>query len=61
MRACFHILGRGDGLDQDEAESKGDERAVILRRLLASKCDALEALELEQVELTTARLEFLVS
>jgi hypothetical protein len=28
-----------DGFDQDEAESKRDERAVILRRLLASKCD----------------------
>jgi hypothetical protein len=35
-----------DGFDQDEAESKRDERAVILRRLLASKCDALEAFEL---------------
>jgi hypothetical protein len=34
------------GFDQDEAESKRDERAVILRRLLASKCDTLEALEL---------------
>jgi hypothetical protein len=32
-----------DGFDQDEAESKRDERAVILRRLLASKCDTLEA------------------
>ncbi len=39
-------LGRVDGFDQDEAESKRDERAVILRRLLASKCDTLEALEL---------------
>jgi hypothetical protein len=28
-------LGRVDGFDQDEAESKRDERAVILRRLLA--------------------------
>ena len=26
-------LGRVDGFDQDEAESKRDERAVILRRL----------------------------
>jgi hypothetical protein len=33
------MLGRVDGFDQDEAESKRDERAVILRRLLASKCD----------------------
>jgi len=40
------LLGRVDGFDQDEAESKGDERAVILRRLLASKCDTLEAFEL---------------
>ena len=40
------LLGRVDGFDQDEAESKRDERAVILRRLLASKCDALKALEL---------------
>jgi hypothetical protein len=35
-----------DGFDQDKAESKRDERAVILRRLLTSKCDTLEALEL---------------
>ena len=40
------ILGCVDGFDQDEAESKRDERAVILRRLLASKCDTLEAFEL---------------
>ena len=39
-------LGRVDGFDQDEAESERDERAVILRRLLASKCDTLEAFEL---------------
>jgi hypothetical protein len=32
-----------DGFDQDEAESKRDERAVIVRRLLASKCDTLDA------------------
>jgi len=38
--------GRVDGFDQDEAESKRDERAVILRGLLASKCDTLEAFEL---------------
>jgi ABC-type Mn2+/Zn2+ transport system ATPase subunit len=41
MRALLG-LGRVDGFDQDEAESKRDERAVILRRLLASKCDTLE-------------------
>ena len=40
------LLGCVDGFDQDEAESKRDERAVILRRLLASKCDTLEAFEL---------------
>jgi hypothetical protein len=39
-------LGRVDGFDQDEGESKRDERAVILRRFLASKRDTLEALEL---------------
>jgi hypothetical protein len=38
--------GRVDGFDQGEAESKRDERAVILRCLLASKRDTLEALEL---------------
>ena len=37
-------LARVDGFDQDKAESKRDERAVILRR--PSKCDTLEALEL---------------
>ena len=42
----FCKLGRVDGFDQDEAESKRDERAVILRRLLASKCDTVEAFEL---------------
>jgi hypothetical protein len=31
-----------DGFDQDKAESKRDERAIILRRLLTSKCDTLE-------------------
>src|SRR5580692_1021681 len=54
MAASFRVsamaaharLGRVDGFDQDEAESKRDERAVILRRLLASKCDTLEAFEL---------------
>ena len=39
-------LGRVDGFDQDEAESKCDERALILRRLLASERDTLEALDL---------------
>ena len=42
----FLDLGRVDGFDQDKAESKRDEGAVILRRLLASKRDTLEALEL---------------
>jgi hypothetical protein len=40
------LLGRVDGFDQDEAESKRDERAVILRRHLASKCDTLKRLSL---------------
>ena len=46
VRRPVDVLGRVDGFDQDEAESKRDERAVILRRLLASKCNTLEALEL---------------
>ena len=48
IRSAFitGMLGRVDGFDQDEAESKRDERTVILRRLLASKCDTLEAFEL---------------
>src|SRR5579863_4574647 len=46
LRDVARQLGRVDGFDQDEAESKRDERAVILRRLLASKCDTLKALEL---------------
>src|SRR5580693_4799480 len=33
--SCGQSLGRVDGFDQDEAESQRDERAVILRRLLA--------------------------
>ena len=47
LRWCVRDgLGRVDGFDQDEAESERDERAVILRRLLASKCDTLEPFEL---------------
>ncbi len=38
-------LGGVDGFDQDEAESKCYERAVILRRLLASQRYTFEALE----------------
>jgi hypothetical protein len=41
-------LARVDGFDQDKAESKRDERAIILRRLLTSECDTLEALELAE-------------
>ena len=39
------MLGRVDGFDQDEAEGERDEGTVIARSLLATKCDALEALE----------------
>ncbi len=42
-------LGRVDGFDQDKAESKRDEGAVILRRLLASKRDTLKRLSLPTV------------
>ena len=38
-------LGRVDGFDQDEAEGERDEGTVIARSLLATKGDALEALE----------------
>ena len=38
-------LGRVDGFNQDEAECKGYEGSVVLRGLLASECDAFEALE----------------
>ena len=39
------LLGRVDGFDQDEAEGERDEGTVIARSLLATKGDALEALE----------------
>ena len=35
-----------DGFDQDEAECKRDEGAIISRCLFATQCDALEPLEL---------------
>ena len=38
-------LGRVDGFDQDEAEGERDEGTVIARSFLATKGDALEALE----------------
>jgi hypothetical protein len=31
-----HLLGRVDGFDQDEAQSKRDEGAVVLVRLLTT-------------------------
>ena len=42
---CINLLGRVDGFNQDEAECKGYEGSVVLRGLLASECDAFEALE----------------
>src|SRR3954451_22035206 len=39
-------LGGVDGFDEDEAESKGNDGAVVLGRLLAAQCNSLEALEL---------------
>ena len=39
------MLGRVDGFNQDEAECQGYEGSVVLRGLLASECDAFEALE----------------
>src|SRR4051812_14275542 len=40
------VLGRVDGFDEDEAESKGHNGAVVLGRLLAAERHPLEALEL---------------
>src|SRR4051812_46027045 len=40
------ILGGVDGFDEDEAESKGHNGAVVLGRLLAAERNSLEALEL---------------
>src|SRR3954463_13621665 len=40
------MLGRVDGFDEDEAESKGHHGAVVLGRLLAAERHPLEALEL---------------
>jgi hypothetical protein len=40
------ILGRVDGFDEDEAESKGDKGPVVLVSLLAAQSNALEPLEL---------------
>src|SRR5215217_6581437 len=39
-------LGGVDGFDEDEAESKGNDGAVVLGRLLATERNSLEALEL---------------
>ena len=47
------LLGRVDGFDQDKAESKRDERAVIARCLLAAQCDALEPFEFADCLLDT--------
>ena len=44
-------LGRVDGFNQDEAECKGYEGSVVLRGLLASECDAFEALEFRSSKL----------
>ena len=45
IRQVVVSLGRVDGFDQDEAEGERDEGTVIARSLLATKGDALEALE----------------
>ena len=45
QRRLLECLGRVDGFDQDEAEGERDEGTVIARSLLATKGDALEALE----------------
>ncbi len=40
------MLGGVDGFDEDEAESKGNDGAVVLGRFLAAQRNSLEALEL---------------
>ncbi len=45
LSASVRNLGRVDGFDRDEAECQGYEGSVVLRGLLASECDAFEALE----------------
>ncbi len=42
----FEWLGGVDGFDEDEAESEGNNGAVVLGRFLATERHALEALEL---------------
>ena len=44
-RSKHLALGRVHGFDRDEAECQGYEGSVVLRGLLASECDAFEALE----------------
>ena len=44
-RSKSNQLGRVDGFDRDKAECQGYEGSVVLRGLLASECDAFEALE----------------
>ncbi len=42
----LRVLGRVDGFDDDEAQSKCDEGSEVLVRFLAAERNALEALEL---------------
>jgi len=48
------VLGRVDGFDEDEAQSKSDEGAVVLVGLLAAQSNALESLELAHGLLDTS-------
>ena len=45
-----NVLGGVDGFDEDEAESKGHNGAVVLGRLLTAQRHALEALQLIRTE-----------
>jgi hypothetical protein len=47
-------LGHVDGFDEDEAQSKSDEGAVVLVGLLAAQSNALESLELAHGLLDTS-------
>ena len=52
-RKRAQTLGGVDGFDEDEAESKGHNGAVVLGRLLAAERHALEAFELAHKLLDT--------
>ena len=48
-----HVLGRVDGFDRDDCEDEGEERSEVDSCFLASKGDALEALDLADGDFDT--------